>query len=84
MNRLEEETVADEDSSEDDDLPEEDDCDDEEILEDEDCLESEEVVSELLLETWLPDVGFAELLLVVEGSWKELLLDSSAEEKTVV
>lgn len=81
MNRLEEETVADEDSSEDDDLPEE---DDEEISEDEDCLESEEVVSELLLETWLPDVGFAELLLVVEGSWKELLLDSSAEEKTVV
>ena len=82
LNRLEEETVADEDSSEEDSL-EDVDCDDEEVLEDEDCPGF--VVSELLLNT--------ELLFVVEDSlWeldtasslKELLLVSSAEETSAI
>ena len=93
LNKLEEETVADEDSSEDDDLPEEDDCDDEDILEDEYCPECEDVVFELLLDTGLLDVGFVELLLFVDCSLreldtalslKELLLVSSAEEKVAI
>ena len=90
LKRLEEETVADEDSSEEDSL-EDVDCDDEEVLEDEDCPGF--VVSELLLNTELLDVDFAELLLVVEDSlWeldtasslKELLLVSSAEETSAI
>ena len=81
MNKLEEETVADEDSSEDDDLPEEDDCDDEDILEDEDCPECEDVVFELLLDTGLLDVGFVELLLFVECSMRELDTTLSLEEE---
>ena len=67
-------------------LEEEDDCD-------EDCSECEDVVSELLLDTRLLDVGFAELLLFFESSLleldtalslEELLLASSAEEDTAV
>lgn len=81
MNKLEEETVADEDSSEDDDLPEEDDCDDEDILEDEDCPECEDVVFELLLDTRLLDVGFVELLLFVECSLRELDTALSLKEE---
>ena len=46
-------------------LEEDDCCDDEEILEDEDCPECEDVILELLLDTRLLDVGFAELLLAV-------------------